>query len=249
MIPKIVHYCWFGNPYPDDIKACMASWQKHLPDYEFMLWNFDRFDKKLSLWVRQTVEVKKYGFTPDYIRLYALYNYGGIYLDTDVEVLKSFDDLLDLPYFLGEEATKHGIGSAILGAEKGCFWIGKLLEYYQNKKFILGIGRYDMRVMPSVMKEIFLKNYTIIKIKENESITYNEKEIYIFPIDYFSPKEYDNPNILHLTKNTYTIHHFAGSWKKNRTRAEKLWYLFLGIMIKTKLLKLYQDIKKRRKIQ
>jgi mannosyltransferase OCH1-like enzyme len=81
----------------------MDSWKKHLPDYEFMWWNFERFDKNSSLWVKQAFESKKYAFAADYIRLHALYNYGGIYLDTDVEVLKSFDDLLDLPYFIGKE--------------------------------------------------------------------------------------------------------------------------------------------------
>jgi mannosyltransferase OCH1-like enzyme len=224
MIPKIIHYCWLSNdPFPDNIKACMDSWKKYLPDYELMLWNFDRFDKKSSLWVKQAFEAKKYAFAADYLRLYALYHYGGIYLDTDVEVIKPFDDLLDLPYFLGEEnsLSEIAIEAATIGAEKGCFWIGKCLEYYKNRRFVLGIGKYDIRTLPFIIKEIITENYLLTQVNDKKAIHENEREIYILPVDYFSPKKWNDPTIFNLTKSTYSIHHFAGSWKKHKTMKEK----------------------------
>ena len=104
MIPKIIHLCWLsGDPYPPKIAKCLETWKKHLADYEIILWDTNRFDLNSSIWVRQAFEKKKYAFAADFIRFYALYHFGGIYLDSDVEVLKSFDDLLDLPYFMGVE--------------------------------------------------------------------------------------------------------------------------------------------------
>ena len=107
MIPKIIHYCWLRNePFPDDVQAYMATWKKHLPDYEFKLWNFSCFDIESSRWVKEAYMYRRYAIAADYIRIYALYNYGEIYLDTDVEVLKSYNDLLELPYFIGRERSK-----------------------------------------------------------------------------------------------------------------------------------------------
>ena len=106
MIPKIIHLCWLsGDPYPPKIAKCLKTWEKFLPDYEVVLWDTQRFDLNSSLWVKQAFEKKKYAFAADYIRFYALFHIGGIYLDSDVEVLKSFDDLLDLPYFIGAEKS------------------------------------------------------------------------------------------------------------------------------------------------
>ena len=107
MIPKIIHYCWLSNdPIPDDLKSCMDSWKKYLPDYEFILWNFERFPKDKSKWVRDAFDNKKYAFAADYIRIYALYHYGGFYLDMDVEVVKPFDPYLCLVTMIGYENSK-----------------------------------------------------------------------------------------------------------------------------------------------
>ena len=118
MIPKIIHLCWLsGDAYPNKIAKCIDSWKRIMPDYEIVLWDTKRFDLNQSLWVKQAFEKKKYAFAADYIRFYALYTMGGIYLDSDVEVLKRFDDFLDLPYFMGAE--KAGTPeAAIMGAEK-----------------------------------------------------------------------------------------------------------------------------------
>ena len=102
MIPKIIHFCWLStDEYPKLIKKCIESWKVKLPDYEFILWDTNRFNVETTIWTQQAYKSKKYAFVSDYIRLLAVYKYGGIYLDTDVEVLKNFDDLLNLPYFIG----------------------------------------------------------------------------------------------------------------------------------------------------
>ena len=107
MIPKVIHYCWLsGDPIPEKLQRCMDSWKKFLPDYEFVLWDLERFDIKTSQWVKEAFEARKYAFAADYIRLYAVYNYGGIYMDMDVEVVRPFDDLLASPYILGLESEK-----------------------------------------------------------------------------------------------------------------------------------------------
>ena len=108
MIPKILHLCWLsGDAYPAKIAKCIDSWKRVLPDYDIILWDTKRFPLSQSQWVREAFEKKKYAFAADYIRFYALYTMGGIYLDSDVEVLKSFDDLLDLPYFMGASRGRH----------------------------------------------------------------------------------------------------------------------------------------------
>lgn len=109
MIPKIIHYCWLsGDPVPQNLQDYMATWKAKLPDYEFILWDRNRFDLHSSEWVRQAFEARKYAFAADYIRLYAVYHYGGIYMDMDIEVVKPFDELLDSPYF---SATKRKTAS------------------------------------------------------------------------------------------------------------------------------------------
>ncbi|MBQ4189828.1 MAG: glycosyl transferase, partial [Bacteroidales bacterium] len=137
MIPKIIHLCWLsGDPYPEKIQYCIDSWKKVLPDYEVMLWDTSRFDVNSIPWTKQAFEAKKYAFVADYIRLYAVYNYGGIYLDSDVEAIRPFDDLLDLPYFVGAEAGLGGIELAAFGAEKGLEWVEYAMHYYEGRNFI-----------------------------------------------------------------------------------------------------------------
>ena len=126
MIPKIIHYCWLSNdPVPSDLQKYMQTWKVKLPDYEFIKWDFKRFPKGKSKWVDQAFDKKKYAIAADYIRLFALYNYGGIYLDMDVEVLKSYDDLLPLSSMICFEANGTTIEAATIGSEKGCIWVKK----------------------------------------------------------------------------------------------------------------------------
>ncbi len=215
MIPKIIHFCWLsGDKYPPLIERCIASWKEKLSDYEFILWDTNKFDLNESKWVKQAFEAKKYAFAADYIRLYAVYNYGGIYLDSDVEVVKKFDDLLKLPYFIGTEG--YGLLEAgIFGAEKGTSWIGDCLKHYENRNFIKNDESIDTRTLPSIMGEQIRKNRSIIEISGREIFQLNKDEysndLFIFPKDYFSPKDPLTLDV-NLTNNSYCIHHFDGSW-------------------------------------
>lgn len=196
MIPKIIHYCWLsGDPIPDRLQKCMDSWEKKLPTYEFILWDLNRFDINQTLWVKQAFEAKKYAFAADYIRLYAVYNYGGIYLDMDVEVLKTFDSLLDSDYMLAYEAI-DAIEAGVFGSAKHSQWLKACLHYYDNRKFILPDGTFDTKPLPKILWDVFKEK----KIEMN-----------ILSPDFFTAKSYETGRI-HQTSNTFTIHHFAGSW-------------------------------------
>jgi alpha-N-acetylglucosamine transferase len=215
MIPKIIHLCWLSDTtYPPKIQKCLDSWKKYLPDYEIMLWDTNRFEIDKHIWVRQAFENKKYAFAADYIRFYALYHYGGIYLDSDVEVIKSFDDLLHLPYFVGLE-NAGTIEAAVMGAEKGCDWVKCCLDYYENRTFIKPDGSFDIRKLPEIMDEV-IKTYKPIEIiHENEisALTPEKmsKSVMVFPNHYFSPKIFDSRQVM-IRPETYAIHHYQNSW-------------------------------------
>lgn len=196
MIPKIIHYCWLsGEPYPKLINQCINSWKKIMPDYEIILWDTNRIDINSNKWLKQAYENKKYAFAADYIRFYALYNYGGIYLDADVEVLKSFNSLLEQQQFIGEEASGD-IEAAVIGVEKGMSWVKECLDYYMNRPFIKENGDYDMRPVPLLISEVIADKKEYIDIK---------------PFYYFSPKNFCIGDIS-IRKETYCIHHFDGKW-------------------------------------
>lgn len=225
MIPKIIHYCWLsGDPYPELITHCIESWKKVLPDYKIMLWDTTRIDLSTNLWLGQAYENKKYAFAADYIRFYALYHFGGIYLDSDVEVLKSFDDLLGRAYFLGEEYGGD-IEAAVIGAEPGLPWVKECLEYYSDRPFIKKDGSFDMRPVPLLVSEVASKY-----------------GLDVFGFDYFSPKDYHSGKI-HRSSNTYCIHNFDGKWVKKNGKyyVKKLIHavltLFLGRDRKNKIVK------------
>ena len=222
MIPKIIHLCWLsGDPYPTKIAKCLASWKKYLPDYEVMLWDTNRFDLESSIWVKQAFEKKKYAFAADYIRFYALYNYGGIYLDSDVEVLKSFDDLLDLPYFIGAEKAQTP-EAAIIGAEKGCDWIKQCLDYYENRCFIKEDGSLDIKKLPEIMVEQISKFKLLRVLSLNDSLNIRkldmQNEVLEFNDAFFSPKVFDSREV-EITPYTYAIHHYQNSWFSPKAKA------------------------------
>ncbi len=213
MIPKIIHYCWLSNdPIPADLQKYMASWKEKLPDYAFMLWNFDRFDINQSDWVREAFSVRKYAFAADYIRLYALYNNGGIYMDMDVEVLKSFNHMLDREYLLAYETPKS-IEAGIMGATPKHPMFLKALDYYTNRHFIRQDGSYDTLPLPLILWKQW----------EREIET---GRIALLSSDYLSPKSHVTEAI-NSTENTITIHHFAGSWVQ-----KKPWMRFVRMVRK-----------------
>lgn len=222
MIPKIIHLCWLsGDPYPSKIAKCLESWKKCLPDYEVMLWDTHRFDLNTSVWVRQAFEHKKYAFAADYIRFYALYHYGGIYLDSDVEVLKDFHEFLDLPYFVGAEKAQTP-EAAIIGAEKGCDWIKQCLDYYQDRAFVKEDGSLDIRKLPEIMVEQIrkLKPLRVLSLEDSLNIRKldMQQEVLVLSDEFFSPKVFDSREV-EITPYTYAIHHYQNSWFSPKAKA------------------------------
>lgn len=234
MIPKRIHLCWLsGDPYPPKIRRCLESWKRHLPDYEIVLWDRKRFDLDTVPWVAQAFAAKKYAFAADYIRMYALYNYGGIYLDSDVEVLRSFDPLLDLPYFAGVESAGT-IEAAVLGAEKGCDWIKWCLDYYEGRQFRKEDGSFDIRMLPEIMNETIGRRRKIVKVEEgggSDALARLKRldtaeAVYVLPQEYFSPKLFDSREV-QLTPRTYAIHHYRNSWFSHKA----FWYYRLRTVL------------------
>lgn len=232
MIPKIIHYCWLSDDQmPKEFKKNLDMWHKLLLDYKFVKWDFTNFPKGKSKWVDQAFERKKYAFAADYIRLYALYYYGGIYLDLDVEVLKPFDDFLDMEEMLCyENSSRKGLEVAILGVSKNRKWIKQCLDWYSNQDFVLGFGLLNTKVLPEVVKDILIANNwnlcDVNNIPDVFSINHIDT-IPVFSYDFFSPKSYETGKVF-KTNNTYTIHHFASSWHGPKERAYKLLAKIIG---------------------
>ncbi len=208
MIPKIIHYCWFGgNPLPEETKRYIESWKKYCPDYEIKEWNEKNFDVNSNTYVREAYENKKWAFITDYVRLYALYNEGGLYMDTDVELIKSPDSFLSCTAFSGFEDETH-IPTALMGSENHGEWVGYLLSYYDDRHFVKPDGTFD-----NTTNVITITNMTKEKYNIELNNTYQNIEgiLTMYPKDYFCPKSYETGNIA-LTDNTVSIHHFNGSW-------------------------------------
>jgi len=179
----------------------MESWQRYLPDYQFVLWDKEKIKEFDCHWINSAIIAKKWAFAADYIRLYALYNYGGIYLDCDVEVIKPFDDLLERSYFVGRETHKNVIEAAVMGAEPSLNWLKDALDWYESKEF-----NVTQLNNPAIAIPVILKN--VLSKKSN---------VAILPAEFFSPKDNRTGNIK-ITPRTYTIHHFDGNWFNNYQR-------------------------------
>lgn len=237
MIPKVIHYCWLSNdPLPKKIQFCIDSWAKKIPDYEVVLWDFNRFPKDRSTWVSEAFDAKKYAFAADYIRFYALYNYGGIYLDSDVEVLKNFDEFLNLPYMLGCENLSGNIEAAVIGAEKGFVPFKKMLDYYEGRHFVNTDGSFNSTPVPRLMDKILGDEYKFVKIDNPAEFRNNPDELCILPNDYFSPVHLLTMK-LEKTPRTVAIHHFAGSWESNSYKFRKKMQKLLGHRVSLAIIK------------
>ncbi|MBQ6649361.1 MAG: glycosyl transferase [Muribaculaceae bacterium] len=207
MIPKVIHYCWFGRgEKPELAKKCIASWCKFLPDYEIKEWNENNFDINCNQYVKEAYESRKFAFVTDYVRLYAIYTEGGVYMDTDVEVLKTFDSFLHHHAFSGFE-TDGNVPTGMMAGEKGSIWAKDLLNDYSNRKFIQDDGTFDMRTNTEVITSYMLSKGLI------QNNTYQDFPglCTMYPSDFFCPKDHRTGKIK-CTKNTVCIHHFAGSW-------------------------------------
>lgn len=207
MIPKIIHYCWFGNkPLPEEVKKYILTWKSKCPDYEIKEWNESNFDINSSVYVQEAYKNKKWAFVADYVRLYVLVNYGGIYLDTDVELIKSFDDLIYFKAFCGFE-DENKLSTAVLGSEPHFPIFNEWFHMYDNRKFIDANGELDLE--PNVFLFTKICNNYGLQLTDQEQ---NIKGLKVYPRDWFSPKDYYS-NKLKITQNTVAIHHFKASWQ------------------------------------
>ena len=208
IIPKKIHYCWFGgNPIPDKYKKWMESWHKYCPDYEIIEWNESNYDISKNLYMKQAYENKKWGFVPDYARLDIIYNNGGIYLDTDVEIISNLDDLLYQKGFAGFESKNHVALGLGFGAVKHHEIIKSLMQTYEDTCFINDDNSLNLTPSPVYQTDILMRN-GLIKNGEYQII----KDFTIFPEKTFAAKSVSTRQIK-TTKYSKSIHHFDASWK------------------------------------
>lgn len=213
MIPKIIHYCWFGRgQLPVSAVNCIESWKKFLPDYVIKKWSEDNFDINLNLYVKQAYENKKYAFVTDFVRLYAIYTEGGVYMDTDVEVLKSLDKFLVHPAFSGFENNNY-VPTGIMAAEKGSLWAKELLAQYNNRTFVQEDGSLDTTTNTKTITDYMLTKGLVL----NDSYQEIKDLVVMYPHDYFCPKDHGT-GIIKLTSRSVCIHHFAKSWVDPKIR-------------------------------
>ncbi len=210
-IPKTIHYFWFGpRPLPELAKRCIDSWRRYMPDYEIKLWNEDNFDVNMALYSKQAYAEKKYAFVSDYARLKILHEYGGIYLDTDVELIRSLEDIVQNGGYMGLEPQEDGGVAIATGLGMACVagadLYKKLIASYESDRFILENGRQNLstivtRVTRTLQEDGFINSDTL---QEIAGIT-------VYPTDYFCPKNFTTGK-LNVTANTYSIHWYDASW-------------------------------------
>ena len=214
MIPKKIHYCWFGgNPLPELAQKCIASWKQYCPDYEIIEWNESNFDINCCDYVREAYEAKKWAFVSDYARYKILHEYGGVYFDTDVEVLRPIDDLLAKGAFMGceNQTIKEGLGCAVnpgLGCAVvvGHSFYQEMLEDYEKSSFYNADGSLNLYTVVQRTTDL-LRKHELQDTMDVQQVA----DITIYPAEYFCPKSPKNWSV-NITDNTYTIHHFDGSW-------------------------------------
>ncbi len=215
MIPKVIHYCWFGrNPLPDYAKKYIATWKQYFPGYEIKEWNEDNFDVNMIPYISEAYKAKKYAFVSDYARFWILYHYGGIYFDTDVEVIKSMDDIIEKGPFMGIEnlatdgkfqTVNAGLG---LAAEKEMNFYKRVLDNYAAYRFIMPDGTLNLRTVVQYVTVELVK----CGLKRSNEIQ-KCAGMLIYPKDFFNPK---GGNVMRITTNTRTIHQFSSTWISGR---------------------------------
>lgn len=228
MIPKIIHYCWFGrNPLPESAIKCINSWKKYFPNYEIKEWNEDNFDVNIIPYTTQAYSVKKYAFVSDYARYWILHKYGGVYFDTDVEVIQSMEKILNMGAFMGCEIdgsrdryplVAPGLGMAI---EANNIIYKQLLDKYADMQFIMDDGSFNTVTIVRYNTDTLIDN-GLIKSSDIQKVL----NINIYPKEYFNPYN-NNTGVMNKTKNTYSIHWYYMSWLENkRTVRHKISQIF-----------------------
>lgn len=203
MIPKTIHYIWVGkNPIPKDLKRCMKTWKKHLKGYEIKRWDENNFDINSHPFVKKAYEAKKWAFVSDYIRMWAIYNEGGIYLDTDVLVVSSIDEMLNNQAFVGFENDQYPF-TAAFGAIKGHSLIKSVLDYYNTVGFEFDKDNQFENVNTKIVSDILINKY--------HCKTGNIEQLLADDIKVYKSDILCNPSI-----NSKTIHIFTGTWMEGK---------------------------------
>ena len=217
MIPKTIHYCWFGkNPKPDLALKCIKSWKSKCPDYKIIEWNEDNFNiSECPLYVRQAYEMKRWAFVTDYVRLKLVYDYGGIYLDTDVELLKSLNSLLSYQAFFGFENNTSIATGLGFGAEKGCAVVKGMMDDYLEIPFLLPDGNCDTTPCPQRNTHVLVAQ----GLQQNGKTQMLDPNIKILSKEYLCPMDYFTGSLLR-TRKTISIHWFSASWKTTEQQKE-----------------------------
>ncbi|HBV82862.1 MAG TPA: glycosyl transferase [Lachnospiraceae bacterium] len=220
MIPKVIHYCWFGrNPLPPLAVKCIESWKSYLPDYEIREWNEDNFDVDIIPYTREAYEARKYAFVSDYARFYILYHHGGLYFDTDVEVIRPMDDIVARGAFMGceneakpgmpELAVAPGLG---LGCPSGLRIYAEILDLYAGLHFKCADGGLNLKTVVAYTTE-----QLVAKGLKNVNEVQCVADVWVYPKEYFCPMDYYTSQ-LNITLQTRSIHHYAASWLSWRIR-------------------------------
>ncbi len=263
MIPKIIHYCWFGGAKkPKSVKKCIKSWKKYCPDYQIIEWNESNVDLCVNDYAKQAYEEKAWAFVSDYFKVWTVYHYGGIYFDTDVQLIKNLDKLLIHKMFAGFEQDASldrkevalGLG---FGAEKEHPFIKEHLEFYDTVTIYDEQGKFNKTPIAMYTTELLTNR----GLDVNKNKTQDLGDIIVYPTEYFCPKDFITGNV-HCTENTFSIHNFDATWydekqqkskkkrwkqNKSNQRREKWRYLPNRILLKILGKEKYQKLKAKRK--
>lgn len=204
MIPKIIHYCWFGDNKPDDVIKYIEGWKKLCPDYKIIEWNEKNFNIQKYPYAREAYKEKKWAFVSDFVRFLVLEKYGGVYLDTDIELKKNLEILEKESAFVGYEV--NGVAAGIIGCEAGFPLVKNIAERYKTSSFYLDNGKCNLLTSPDYINEE-LEKFGFKRINEKQNIC----GMTIFPSDWFYPYNLVDFQ-MELTDNTVAIHHYDGSW-------------------------------------
>ena len=233
MIPKVIHYCWFGKgKMPELVRRCIASWKKHMPDYNFCLWSEENFDvASAPQYVQEAYAAKKYAFVSDYVRLWVLEREGGLYMDVDFEVYKPFDDLMDkYDAFAGYEGSKRNpVMMGVIAAQAHHPWIQGMMQTYEDRKFVRENGSLDMTPNTGYFHEWMTKQGFV-----SDGIEKDWNGVHILPVEYFCPGLTTGENL--CCERTYCEHKGLHSWSGTGGWKAKFLNL-LGQKWKTKLIK------------
>ncbi len=256
MIPKILHYCWFGGkPEPEYVKKCIASWKRFMPEYKIIRWDENNYDTNKCKYMADAYKEKKWAFVSDYARLDVIYQFGGIYLDTDVEVLKSFNSLLKENMFCGFESrdpigykknlpiefsVNLGLG---YGAEKGHPLLMEMMDLYKNLNFYNQDGSLNLIACPRYQTMILTKHGLVANNK-----TQRLKNVIVYSPEYFCPQSNVTDKMLYPLDKSYSIHHFSVTWASQKDLEAKKWKnklcRFIPYWIASKIVTLFFKFRK-----